>query len=278
MNLDIRETELTEGRLRKLLAIMASLRNPVDGCPWDLAQTFASIVPFTIEEAYEVADAIEREDFDALRDELGDLLLQVVFHARMAEEAGRFCFADVVTAICEKLLRRHPHVFGDERVVDAAAQSRAWEEHKRREREGSQDKSALAGISRSLPEWQRALKLQSRAAMVGFDWPNYEPVVAKLYEEIEEVKTEFAAVALSPEDSTARDRLADEMGDVLFVVANLARHAKVDVGVALRRANTKFERRFRQMEVLAAADGHELSSLDLATQDSYWNRAKSGEE
>lgn len=278
MKLEIAEQILpSAGRLRELLAIMARLRDPAHGCPWDVQQTFASIAPFTIEEAYEVIDAIEHGDFGALCNELGDLLLQVVFHARLAEEAGHFGFADVTAAICEKMLRRHPHVFGNASVGDAAAQTRAWEEHKRIERENSGDHSALAGIARGLPEWQRALKLQKRAAAVGFDWPGVEPVIAKLHEELDEVRVELDAVAVDNMDLAARQRLVDEIGDVLFVVANLARHAKVDVGIALRRANAKFERRFRRMEQLASADGHELAQLDLATQEGLWNRVKTEE-
>lgn len=256
-----------------LLAIMARLRDPNAGCPWDLEQDFASIAPYTVEEAYEVADAIERGDFDDLRDELGDLLFQVVFHARMAEEAGHFAFRDVVAAICDKMLSRHPHVFGDASIADADAQSRAWEHMKAAERAararrdgGDADHSALAGIARGLPEWQRAVKLQKRAARVGFDWPGPEPVLAKLHEELEEVRAEFAA--------GDRARLQDEIGDVLFVCANLARHAGVDVGAALRGANAKFERRFRRMEALAAADGVELAQLSLEQQDGYWDRTK----
>jgi ATP diphosphatase len=275
--------------IAELLAIMARLRDPEGGCPWDLQQDFASIAPYTIEEAYEVADAIDRGDLPDLKDELGDLLLQVVFHARMAEEGGYFGFGDVVAAIRDKMLRRHPHVFtaqeravagdtrdGDMAVESAEAQTVAWEEHKRRERaaRGDTDTSVLAGISRGLPEWQRAVKLQKRAATLGFDWPGPAPVIAKLHEEIEEVRAEFDAVAADPADAAARDRLEDELGDVLFVVANLTRHAKVDFGAALRRANAKFERRFRRMEQLAAAEGVELSSLPLEAQDAYWNRAK----
>ena len=273
-----------------LLAIMAALRDPAAGCPWDLEQDFASIAPYTIEEAYEVADAIDRGDLGDLRDELGDLLLQVVFHARMAEEAGAFAFADVVAAICDKMVRRHPHVFDasgrplgagarDAAVADAEQQTRAWEALKRAERDakGEADASALAGISRGLPEWQRAVKLQHKAAKVGFDWPGPAPVIAKLHEEIEEVRAEFAAVAADPGDAAAQDRLEDEIGDLLFVCANLARHAKVDVGAALRRANLKFERRFRAMEALAAADGG-LAGQSLEAQDRYWVRAKAAEK
>ena len=264
--------------VQALLDIMARLRDPERGCPWDVKQDFASVAPYTVEEAYEVADAIARNDMADLRDELGDLLLQVVFHARMAEEAGHFAFADVVDAISEKMLRRHPHVFGDATVEDADAQTVAWEEHKRQERlaRGDTDTSALAGIARGLPEWQRAVKLQKRAATVGFDWPGPAPVIAKLHEEIEEVRVEFDALAAG--DVAARERLEDELGDVLFVVANLTRHGKVDFGAALRRANQKFERRFRRMEALAAAEGTALAGQSLDAQDAYWNRAKAEEK
>ena len=282
--------------IESLLGIMAALRDPKTGCPWDVEQTFASIAPYTIEEAYEVADAIDRGDLHDLKDELGDLLLQVVFHARMAQEQGAFDFGDVVDAICDKMTRRHPHVFDARGCANAAGgrmpgaaagasveaaeqQARAWDEHKRAERaaRGDGDTSALAGISRGLPEWQRAVKLQHKAAKVGFDWPDPAPVLGKLHEEIEEVRAEFAAVAANPGDADAHDRLEDEIGDILFVCANLARHAKVDFGAALRRANHKFERRFRAMEALAAADGG-LAGQSLEAQDRYWVRAKRAEK
>lgn len=262
-----------------LLHIMAALRDPQGGCPWDVQQTFATIAPYTVEEAYEVADAIDRGDLPALKDELGDLLLQVVFHARIAQEQGAFDFGEVVASISDKMVRRHPHVFGDADVADADAQTVAWEELKRREREaaGDADTSALAGISRGLPEWQRALKLQKRAARVGFDWPDPAPVFDKLHEEIDEVRAEFDALAAAPDDPQVQARLEDELGDLLFVCTNLARHARVDVGTAMRRANLKFERRFRMMETLAREDGHALAELSLEAQDAYWNRAKAAE-
>ncbi|MDQ0009924.1 ATP diphosphatase [Luteibacter jiangsuensis] len=252
-----------------LIAIMARLRDPENGCPWDVKQSFATIAPYTIEEAYEVADAIDRVDMHDLRDELGDLLLQVVFHARMAEEAGHFAFGDVVEAICDKMLRRHPHVFGDVTHASDLARSRDWDRLKAEERaaKGADDTSALAGISRGLPEWQRAVKLQKRAANVGFDWPDHRPVLDKIEEEIEEVRHEF-------ENGADEERLADEIGDVLFVAANLARHAKVDVSRALRGANAKFERRFRAMEALAAMEGRELASYSLQEQEMLWRRVK----
>jgi ATP diphosphatase len=266
---------LSSSDIPRLLGIMARLRDPQQGCPWDVQQDFASIAPYTIEEAYEVADAIDRGDLPALRDELGDLLLQVVFHAQMAAEQGAFDFGDVVAAISDKMVRRHPHVFAGESVSDAQAQTEAWEQHKRREREaaGERDESALAGIARGLPEWQRALKLQKRAARVGFDWPGPEPVIAKLHEEIDEVRAEFAGREAS-DDPAAQARLEEEIGDLLFVAANLARHARVDVGSALRRANLKFERRFRAMEALAAEERRTLAELPLDAQEDYWRRVK----
>ena len=261
----------------RLLSIMARLRDPQAGCPWDLEQDFSTIAPYTIEEAYEVADAIDRNDLGGLKDELGDLLLQVVFHAQMAAEQGAFGFDDVATAIADKMVRRHPHVFADARAADARPadaqeQTATWEQIKRAERAaaGELDDSALAGISRGLPEWQRALKLQSRAARTGFDWPGPEPVIAKLHEEIEEVRAEFGRGAVEAN----RERLQDEIGDLLFVAANLARHAQVDVGAALRHANHKFERRFRAMEALAQAAGTPLPTLSLQQQEACWDQVK----
>jgi nucleoside triphosphate diphosphatase len=252
-----------------LADIMARLRNPETGCPWDVKQTSATIAPYTIEEAYEVADAIDRGDPDALRDELGDLLLQVVFHARMAEEAGHFDLRDVIEGICEKMIRRHPHVFSDKRYSDLAEQSRAWDQIKAEERaaDGQDDASALAGISRGLPEWQRALKLQKRADNTGFRWPDHHGVLDKLAEELEEVREAF-------EEGPDSDHLAEEIGDVLFVAVNLARHARVDVSTALRKANAKFEKRFRHMEALASLSGRAFSDLPLAEQEALWQQAK----
>lgn len=265
----------TRKDISSLLQIMARLRDPAAGCPWDLAQDFSSIAPYTIEEAYEVADAIERNDLLDLKDELGDLLLQVVFHAQMASEAGAFDFGDVVAAISSKLQRRHPHIFADADVADAADVSANWEAIKQREREaaGGQDGSALAGISPGLPEWQRAVKLQSRAARVGFDWPGPAPVLEKLREEVDEVQAEFAVGDVEANQA----RLQDEIGDVLFVCANLARHARVDVGAALRQANRKFERRFRAMEQQATAGGTSLPSLSLDEQEALWQQIKRAE-
>lgn len=263
-------TETTRYSLDDLLGIMARLRDPDSGCPWDVKQDFASVAPYTIEEAYEVVDAIDRGDWDDLRDELGDLLLQVVFHAQMARERGLFDFADVADAISRKMTRRHPHVFGDTSFVDDAARKQAWEAIKTAERMAkgaSADDSALAGISTGLPEWQRARKLQDRAASVGFDWPAPSAVLDKLAEEVDEVRAEFA-------DGADPVRLEDEIGDVLFVMVNLARHAQVDFSRALRHANAKFERRFRHMEQLADADGLSFAQQDLVAKEALWQRVK----
>jgi ATP diphosphatase len=250
-----------------LLAIMARLRDRERGCPWDIEQNFASIAAYTIEEAYEVADAIDRHALGELCDELGDLLLQVVFHAQMASEQGAFDFGDVVAAICDKMVRRHPHVFADAVVADAEAQTKAWEEHKRAERSGQADASVLAGIPRGLPEWIRSRKLQKRAAGVGFDWPEVGQVLAKLDEELAELRHEIDV------DAT-RARVKDEFGDVLFVMSNLARKLDIDPGAALRGANAKFERRFRQMERLAAERGEDFGGLPLDAQESLWSQAR----
>ena len=258
--------------IEQLLSIMRALRHPENGCPWDLQQDFKSLAPYAIEEAYEVADAIERGGPEDLRDELGDLLFQVVFHAQLAQEQGLFTFNDVVAAINRKMTDRHPHVFGDASVADAAAQTEAWERMKqeeRRARNGSDD-SALAGIAAGLPEWQRALKLQNRAATVGFDWPDVSLVFDKLTEEMAEAQAELAK-------GRGHEALEDEIGDILFVCVNLARHAGVDFGAALRRANAKFERRFRAIEDLARQSGTSLSDLDLAAQETLWQQAKTQE-
>lgn len=248
-----------------LIDIMARLRHPSDGCPWDIQQTFETIAPYTIEEAYEVADAIERGDPEGLRDELGDLLLQVVYHARMAEEQGSFCFDDVVETICRKMIRRHPHVFGDETVADAAAQTEAWERLKAEERRaGTQDGSLLAGIARGLPPLVRAGKLGRRAAGAGFDWPDAEGVVAKLHEEMDELESDLEDPA----------RLEEEVGDVLFTVVNLCRHRGLDPEQALRRSNAKFERRFRAMETHLARKGMSVSEADAGQLDVAWREVK----
>ena len=251
----------------RLLAIMARLRDPERGCPWDREQNFATIAPYTIEEAYEVADAIERGDLEELKDELGDLLFQVVFHARMAEEAGAFAFEDVARAICDKMLRRHPHVFGDQRVAGSEQQSKRWEEIKREER-GTADPSAgvLDDVPVGLPALTRAVKLGKRAATVGFDWPDVAGVRAKVDEELGELD---AAAA-----SGDRDEIAAEMGDLLFSVANWCRHLTLDPETCLRSANARFMRRFRSVESEVAASGRPWSSHDAAALDELWRRAK----
>jgi len=261
-----------------LLQIMARLRDPERGCPWDVRQDFASIAPHTVEEAYEVADAIERGDMDDLCDELGDLLFQVVFHARMAEERERFAFDDVARAIADKLVRRHPHIFDDAHIPDEAAQRRSWEaikaEERRRKRERraqAQPPGALDGVSRTLPGLTRAVKLQRRAARVGFDWPDSAPVLDKVEEEVDEVRVELA-------QSADPQRVEEEVGDLLFACANLSRHLGVDPERALRNANAKFERRFRRIESLLAAQGREPQDVDLETMEAAWQRAKREEK
>ena len=265
-------------RIETLLAVMARLRDPVRGCPWDVKQDFASIATCTIEEAYEVAEAIARGDLADLKDELGDLLLQVVFHAQMASEQGAFGFAEVVAAINDKLIRRHPHVFGEASVADAEAQLVAWEamktaERKARRRADEAPPSALDGVPDALPEWQRALKLQKRGAAVGYDWPDPAPVIDKLHEEIAELREALALPAAEERQAA----LEEEMGDLLFVAINLARKARVDPGAALRRANAKYARRFHAMEALARAQGREFATLALAEQDALWAEAKRAE-
>ena len=256
-------------RIDALLAIMARLRDPEGGCPWDLEQNFETIAPYTIEEAYEVADAIEQGDMAELRDELGDLLFQVVFHARMAEELKAFDFNDVVRAICEKMIRRHPHVFGDEEQREAGAVKGRWEEIKAEEKAAKQKKleSILDDVPLSLPALTRAVKLQNRAARVGFDWPDTSLVIDKLNEEMLELSTELA-------QGGDADRIEDEMGDLLFVYANLARHLKVDPEKALRRANAKFRRRFGRIEEKLAAEGRKPEDSTLEEMDALWDEAK----
>ena len=254
--------------LERLLAIMARLRDPQRGCPWDLAQTFESLAPYAIEEAYEVADAIARGDMADLADELGDLLLQVVFHSRVAEELGRFRFADVATAICDKMERRHPHVFGDAPARDAAAQPGAWEAQKAAERaaKGAGRAGVLDDVPVGLPALTRAAKLTRRAARVGFDWPELSQVIDKLHEETAEVEAEIA----SGDFAAARE----ELGDLLFVCANLARKLDVDPEAALRGANAKFTRRFGHIEAELARDGRGPEQSDLAEMDRLWDAAK----
>jgi nucleoside triphosphate diphosphatase len=263
-------------RLLDLLAIMERLRG-VDGCPWDRVQTFASIAPYTVEESYEVADAIERGDMAHLKDELGDLLFQVVFHARIAEEGGHFDFDAVAAAICDKLVRRHPHVFGDRPAIGiggaatAAIQSVAWEEIKARERAAAAT-SALDGVPLALPALMRAFKLSRRAARVGFDFERPQETADKVAEELAEVREAVAAAAES--EATATGEVFEEVGDLLFAAANLARKLDVDAEAALRAANVKFERRFRGMERLAAQRGEDFESLSLAAQEALWQEVK----
>tara|TARA_R110000868_G_scaffold83126_9_gene234925 strand:- start:2090 stop:2902 length:813 start_codon:yes stop_codon:yes gene_type:complete len=257
-------------RIESLLQIMAKLRDPDGGCPWDLEQNFATIAPYTIEEAYEVADAIELGDMDELRDELGDLLLQVVFHAQMADEAKVFAFGDVVRAICEKMIRRHPHVFGNEEARAAGTVSTRWEKIKAEEKTAKGKPigaSLLDDVPMALPSLTRALKLQKRAAGVGFDWPSTDNVLDKLNEEMLELSHELAK-------GGDKDRLEDEFGDILFVYANLARHLEIDPEAALRRTNAKFRRRFGRIEEKLAAQGRALTDSNLEEMDAMWNEAK----
>jgi len=263
--------------IETLLDIMARLRSP-DGCPWDREQSFETTAPYTIEEAYEVAEAIAHRDLDALRDELGDLLFQVVFHAQMASERGAFDFTDVVRAVCEKMVSRHPHVFADAEVDGAAAQTQAWETHKAGEREAKaaaegRAASALDGVALGLPALLRAFKLQRRAARVGFDWPEAAPVVDKLREEIDELQAEIGGRG----EERDAGRVSDEVGDLLFSVVNLARHLEVDAEGALRRANAKFERRFRQIERRLAERGMAPQEASLEQLDVLWEEVKRGE-
>jgi ATP diphosphatase len=248
-----------ETEIARLLSIMARLRDPAGGCPWDRAQNFATIAPYTIEEAYEVADAIARQDFSALPDELGDLLFQVVYHSRLAEEAGLFDFADVAHAIAEKMLRRHPHVFGD--ALEVAEDF--WEAGKARERGAA---GALAGVPPNLPALTRAEKLSKRAARVGFDWPDAETVLAKLDEEVLELRAELAGADA--------DRLEDELGDMLFVLANLARKLKLEPEACLARANAKFTARFEAVERLLASEGLTPADAGLARMEAAWTLVK----
>lgn len=271
-----RAEQLDVDPMLALRKIMQRLRQPVGGCPWDVKQTFESVAPYTLEEAYEVADAIARKNPTDLKEELGDLLLQVVFHAQMAAEQGLFDFDDITRGINEKMLRRHPHVFAGASVADAEEQTRRWEELKKAEKLARAQAetastsvlatSALDSVSRGLPEWQRAIKLQKRAAEFGFDWPGIAPVLDKLREEVAELDE------AAHNDNEAHQ--LEELGDVLFVAANVARHLKLDPASALRGCNLKFESRFRQMEQLAAASGLDLAALTLAEQDALWDEAK----
>ena len=253
-------------QLLRILNIMKSLRDPDNGCPWDIEQTFTSIAPYTIEEAYEVVDAIENGDMATLKDELGDLLLQVVFHAQMAEEISQFNFFDVAAAISDKMERRHPHIFGTPESIGTDEVKSNWEDIKARERaekSANQEASLLDDVPAALPGLSRAVKLQRRAASVGFDWSEAAPIFAKLDEEIEELRHEMR------DQSADKSRLEDELGDILFVIANLARHLGVDPEAAIRSTNTKFTRRFRWMEKKA-----DLNTLSLAEMEKKWQQAK----
>ena len=260
--------------LQRLIDIMAALRTPDTGCPWDLAQTSASIAPYAIEEAYELVDAIERDDVEDLRDELGDLLLQVVFHARLAEEAGQFAFEDVADAVCAKMIRRHPHVFGDLRSASSEVVRVNWETIKAAERQSKRDRAGspperaglLADVPIALPGLTRAVKLQQKASRVGFDWGDVRLVLAKIREEIDEIEDAV--------DSQNADEVAGEIGDLLFAVANLARHADADPETAVRRTNAKFERRFAFIERELAARGSSTEAASLDEMDALWDEAK----
>ena len=257
-------------KMNELLLIMEKLRTPETGCPWDLKQNFKSIAAYTIEEAYEVVDAIERDDMDDLKDELGDLLLQVVFHARMAEEAGLFNFDDVANAVSEKMIRRHPHVFGDEANKTADDVKNSWEEIKaeeKRTKTGDETTSLLDDIPNPLPGMSRAVKLQKRAARIGFDWPDMQQVFDKLDEELGELRAEI-------DQNGSSERQLDEMGDVMFVIANLARHLKIDPEQAARAGNQKFTRRFNDMEAQAKTLNKDMHDLTLAELETMWQTAK----
>lgn len=253
--------------MERVLEVMARLRDPARGCPWDKAQTFATIAPYTLEEAFEVADAIERNDLEGLREELGDLLFQVAFHARLAEEQGAFDFAAVARGLSEKMRRRHPHVFGTVQVADADAQAVAWEEHKARERAAHSD-GALDGVPVNLPALARAQKLGRRAARVGFDWPDANAVLDKLAEETRELEVALQARERSPE------AVDEELGDLLFTIANLARHLDLDAEGALRRASLKFEHRFREVEARLAAAGRTPDEAEDGELDRLWREVK----
>lgn len=252
--------------LEALLALVRTLRDPERGCPWDRVQSFASIAPFTIEEAYEIADAIGREDMDRLRDELGDLLFQVAFHARIAEEQGRFDFAAVARSICDKLIRRHPHIFAEPRAVEVAELHSAWEAQKARERAALGAHGVLADVPGALPALARAAKLGRRAARVGFDWSDPQGVRAKIDEELAEADSAAA--------SQQHERIAEEIGDLLFTIANWARHLQIDAEDALRGAALKFERRFEHMEELALRRGQRLEELSAAQWEELWQGSK----
>lgn len=263
--------------LDRLLSIMQSLRDPETGCPWDRKQTFASVVPHTIEEVYELADAIELQDFSDLKGELGDLLFQVVFYAQIAKEQGLFEFSDILDTLNEKLVRRHPHVFAQEAFADEQAVHANWEKEKQKERlkksiEMQQQESVLDNIPLALPALNRAYKIQKRCANVGFDWAELEPVVAKIHEEIDEVLVEVKRTDLTDEQKQAR--IEDELGDLLFANVNLVRHLNANPETVLRQANKKFENRFRLVELQVLKQGKQMSECSLAELDAIWNEVK----
>ncbi|QFU25397.1 nucleoside triphosphate pyrophosphohydrolase [Shewanella eurypsychrophilus] len=257
--------------IEPLLDVMTKLRDPQSGCPWDLEQSFSTLVPFTLEEAYEVADTIERMALEELPDELGDLLFQVVFYCQLGKEQGLFDFADVVEKICNKLTSRHPHVFGALKEASAEQVKESWETIKAKERNAKSLYSVLDNIPLALPALSRSVKIQKRVARVGFDWAELDPVVAKIHEEIDEVLYEVK------QDKPDSERILDEMGDLLFAVTNLARHLGVEPEQALRQANKKFERRFRSVETLANQSDKAMEEHTLTELDSYWNQVKSQE-
>ena len=263
-------------QMQRLLEVMAALRDPERGCPWDKQQTFATILPYTIEEVYEVAEAIDHGDMSALREELGDLLFQIVFYAQMAKEAGEFEFTDIAARISEKLERRHPHVFGDAEIATAEAQTQAWEKHKERERhtkaaEQQRHASVLDNVPVALPGLMRAMKLQRRAARLGFDWPDVAPVLGKIEEELAEVREVLAQGGDS-------EKLTHEVGDLIFACVNLARHTEVDPEIAMRGVNERFESRFRRVEELARQQNQNLAQMSLEEMDKLWDQAKAEEK
>ena len=268
MSSEASQTNKAETQLRALIDVMAKLRDPVDGCAWDLQQDHASIAPYTIEEAYEVQDAIEQNDMEALRDELGDLLLQVIFQARIGEESGHFDFADIAQSITDKMIRRHPHIFGDHEYRSAEEQRQAWEDIKAEERQAKNATRLLDDVATTLPAMMRAFKLQKRAARVGFDWPDSQQVLAKVKEELAEVEAE-----LTP-DQMDQHRVQDEIGDVLFSVINLARKLNIDPEEALKSTNKKFTNRFNYVEEAIVSNGNNLKNTSLDEMEDLWQRAK----
>ena len=262
-------TNDAETQLRALIEVMAKLRDPINGCAWDLEQDHASIAPYTIEEAYEVQDAIEKNDMQGLREELGDLLLQVVFQARIGEEAGHFDFADIAQAITDKMIRRHPHIFGDHEYRTAEEQRQAWEDIKAEERQSKNKTRLLDDVATTLPAMMRALKLQKRTARVGFDWPDSQQVLDKVKEELAEVEAE-----LTP-DQIDQNRLEDEIGDVLFSVINLARKLEIDPEQALKSTNNKFTNRFNYVEQVIVSNGNNIKEASLDEMEDLWQKAKS---